>query len=88
MDSHADWPPRSGWAARPRPLLRFVPTILEVHRATSVIDVGLAITSTVLGIVLGVLTAVVLACWRITTPASAPPLSVSVRPVGLPASGD
>jgi hypothetical protein len=63
-----------------------VPTILVVHRATSVIDVGLAITSTVL--VLGVLTAFVLAWWRITTPTLAPPLSVAVRPVGLTESGD
>jgi hypothetical protein len=62
--------------------------MLVVHRATSVIDLGLAITSTVLGIVLGVVTAVVVACWRITTPMVAPPLSVSVRPVGLYEPGE
>lgn len=56
--------------------------MLAVHRATSVFDVGLAVTTTVLGAVLGIVTVLVLACWRITTPALAPPLPVAVRPVG------
>jgi hypothetical protein len=50
-------------------------------RATSVIDLGLAVTANIFGAVLGVLTAVLVVLWRVTTPTVAPPLSVSVRPV-------
>lgn len=61
---------------------RFVPTIVVVDKATSVIDLGLAVTANVFGALLGVLTATVMVLWRVTTPTSAPPLPVSVRPVG------
>lgn len=73
--------------AEQRTLFRFLPTVLAVHRATSVFDIGLAVTSTVLGAVLGLLTALVLTCWRITTPAAAPPLSAAVLPIGLQRDG-
>lgn len=61
---------------------RFVPTIVVVDKATSVIDLGIAVTANVFGAVLGVLTATVVVVWRVTTPTPAPPLSASVRPVG------
>jgi hypothetical protein len=71
-----------GQTGEVRIVTRFVPTIVVVDKATSVIDLGLAVTANILGAMLGVLTAVVVLLWRITTPTSAPPLSVSVRPVG------
>lgn len=67
---------------KPRPFGRLVPALLSLDRVTSVVDVGLAVTANVLGAVLGVLTAVLLVCWRITTPRSAPPLAASVLPIG------
>lgn len=83
MDRYAYRPSDvDGAAGSRRPFFRFLPTILAVHRATSVLDIGFAIANTVLGVALGMVTAVVLACWRITTPSVAPPLPASVRPVG------
>jgi hypothetical protein len=55
-----------------RPPSRWVSAVLAVDRATPGFDVGLAVTESVFGMILGVCTALVLACWRITTPL--PPL--------------
>ncbi|HVV19478.1 MAG TPA: hypothetical protein VHF06_08585 [Pseudonocardiaceae bacterium] len=46
--------------------------LLAVDRATPGFDVGLAATESPFGMIVGICAAVVLACWRITTPL--PPL--------------
>lgn len=67
---------------------RWFPALVAVGGSGLHVDIGLAASEGPLGLLLGLLAVVVGACWRITTPVYAPPLSVAVRPLGQPEDPD
>jgi hypothetical protein len=65
-----------------RPTIRLVPAAIVLDRAATDLDVGLAATETVFGLIVGLLIFVLGTCWRITTPVWAVPPLESVTPIG------
>ena len=61
---------------------RLLSVMVAVNRATPEIDYSIPVVATVLGLVVALVAFVLGMIWRITTPTSAQPLPVSVRPMG------